>query len=135
MKRYFVIGLLVLFASFCLTSMGLGAFDVPTGVYRIDQMEQATKDAASHNKQIVFLYSDEKTTCPLCARASTAIMDKFKLNSVIVYFDKGGWQKVPQIVREAINSPASGKYIPKTIVVNASMTEVVSIIPYETVRK
>lgn len=127
--------MLVLFASFCLTSTCIGAFDIPPGVYRIDQLEQAAKDAASHNKQIVFLYSDEKTTCPLCARASTAIMDKFKLNSVIVYFDKGGWQKVPRVVKEAINSPASGKYIPKTIVVNTDMTEVVSIIPYVRVGK
>jgi len=131
MKTYCVIGLLLLFASFCLKVADVKAFDIPPGVYRIDQLEQAVKDATSHHKEIVFLYSDEKTTCPLCARASTAIMDKFKPNSVVVYFDKGGWQKAPAIVRDAANSPAAGKYIPITIIVNSGMTEVVSIIPYQ----
>lgn len=133
MKKDFAIVTLALLVSFCLTATGVGAFDIPPGVYRIDQMEQALKDAVSQHKQIVFLYSDEKTTCPLCARASTAIMDRFRLNSVLVYFDKGGWRKAPQLVREAIQSPASGRYIPKTIIVNAGMTEVISIIPYEKV--
>ena len=135
MKRHFPIGLVVLFASFCLTSMALGAFNIPNSVYRIDQLEQAKKEAMSYNKQIVFLYSDENTTCPLASRASTSIIERFKQSAVIVYFNKEDWPKVPRIVKEAIKSPASGKFIPKTIVVNAEMTGVVSIIPYESAGK
>jgi len=98
-------------------------------------LEQAKKEAMSYNKQVVFLYSNEITTCPLASRASTSIIEKFRQSAVIVYFCKEDWPKVPRIVKEAINSPASGKFIPKTIVVNAGITEVVSIIPYESAGK
>jgi hypothetical protein len=39
--------------------------------------------------------------------------------------------KGSRIVREAIKSPEAGKFIPKTVVVDSDIPEVVSIIPYE----
>jgi hypothetical protein len=58
-------------------------------------------------------------------------MQRFKNNSVIVYFGKEELAKAPQIVRHAINSPAAGRIIPITVVVDTSIKEVVSVIPYQ----
>jgi hypothetical protein len=93
--------------------------------------EEAQEEAQADDKQIVFLYSDEHTKCSLASGASIRIIQRFKRSAVIVYICKDGWAKVPRIVREAIKSPEAGKFIPKTIVVDSGITEVVSIIPYE----
>ena len=58
-------------------------------------------------------------------------MQRFGHSAVIVYASPEGWAKIPPIVREAINSPEAGKFIPKTVVVDFGITEVVSIIPYK----
>ena len=58
-------------------------------------------------------------------------MQRFKNNSVIVYFGKENWAKAPQIVREAINSPAAGIIIPIAVVVDSNIMKVVSVIPYQ----
>jgi hypothetical protein len=134
MKRYsiFLIALLVLEFS---ASMALAAFDVPDYVYQIDQLQQARQEAKADGKQIVFLYSNQNTDCPLASKASINIIQRFKDSAVIVYICREGWARVPRIVREAINSPEAGRFIPKTVVVDSSMKEVVSIIPYERPRK
>ena len=130
MKRYNIVlmTLLVLTFSVSLTS---AAFNIPSYVYRIDQLQQAKDKAKADKKQIVFLFSDEHTDCLLCSRASIGIMQRFKNNSVIVYFGKEELAKAPQIVRHAINSPAAGRIIPITVVVDTSIKEVVSVIPYQ----
>jgi hypothetical protein len=130
MKRYSIVSIIlsVLTSSASFTS---AAFDIPSYVYTIDQLQQAKEDAKAGDKQIVFLYSNKDTTCALASRASTNIIQRFKDSAVIVYFCKDGWAKVPRIVREAINSPEAGRFIPTTVVVDSGMTEVVSIIPYE----
>jgi hypothetical protein len=107
------------------------AFDIPKYVYRIDQLQAAKEKATADKKQIVFLFSDERTSCIPSSKASIGIMQKFKNNSVIVYFSKENWEKAPQIVREAINSPAAGVVIPITVVVDKSIKKVVSLIPYQ----
>lgn len=113
------------------SSFAFAAFDLPGYVLRIDQLEQAREQAKSDDKQIVFFYSNEHTDCPLAAKASIGIMEKFRHKAVIVYVGKGDWEKVPQIVRKAMSSPEAGKFIPKTVVVDSAITEVVSIIPYK----
>ncbi len=130
MKRYSII-LMVLLVLTLSASFASATFDIPSHVYRVDQLQQAKEEAQTDDKQIVFLYSDEHTKCSLASRASIRIMQRFKLSAVIVYICKDGWAKVPRIVREAIKSPEAGKFIPKTVVVDSSITEVVSIVPYE----
>jgi hypothetical protein len=130
MKKYNIVltTLLVLTFSISLSSV---AFDIPKYVYRIDQLQMAKDKAKADKKQVVFLFSDERTNCPPSSKASIGIMQRFKNNSVIVYFGKENWAKAPQIVREAINSPAAGIIIPIAVVVNTSIQKVVSIIPYQ----
>jgi hypothetical protein len=130
MKKYNIVlmTLLVLTFSGSLTS---AAFDTPKYVYRIDQLQLAKDKAQADKKQIVFLFSDDRTSCLPSSKASIGIIQKFKNNSVIVYFGKENWAKAPQIVREAINSPAAGVIIPITVVVDTSIKKVVSIIPYQ----
>jgi hypothetical protein len=112
-------------------SLPSAAFDIPKHVYRIDQLQQAKDKATADKKQIVFLFSDESTTCLASSKASIGIIQRFKNNSVIVYFGKENWAKAPQIVREAINSPEAGVIIPITVVVDTSIKKVVSVIPYQ----
>jgi hypothetical protein len=112
-------------------SLSSAAFDIPKYVYKIDQLQQAKDKAKAEKKQIVFLFSDERTNCLPSSKASIGIMQRFKNNSVIIYFGKESWAKAPQIVREAINSPAAGIIIPIAVVVDTSIKKVVSIIPYQ----
>ena len=130
MKRYSIVLIVLLVLTFS-ASLASAAFDIPSHVYRLDQLQQAKEEAKADDKQIVFLYSNEHTHCSLASRASISIMQRFKRSAVIVYIYKAEWAKVPRIVREAIKSPEAGKFIPKTIVVDSDITEVVSIIPYE----
>jgi hypothetical protein len=130
MKKYNIVLMILLVLTFCVT-LSSAAFDIPRYVYRIDQLQQAKDKAKADKKQIVFLFSDERTNCLPSSKASISIMQRFKNNSVIVYFGKENWAKAPQIVREAINSPAAGVIIPITVVVDTSITKAVSVIPYQ----
>jgi hypothetical protein len=130
MKRYNIVLMTLVVLTFSV-SLPSAAFVIPSYVYRIDQLQQAKDKAKADQKQIVFIFSDEHTNCPLSSRASIGIMQRFKNNSVIVYFAKEKWAKAPQIVRDAINSPAAGVIIPIIVVVDASIKKVVSVIPYQ----
>jgi hypothetical protein len=130
MKRYSIILKVLLVLTFS-ASLASAAFDIPGYVYGIDQLQQAKEEAKADDRQIVFLFSNKDTDCPLASRASISIIQRFKDSAVIVYICKEGWAKVPRIVREAIKSPEAGKFIPKTVVVNSGITDVVSIIPYQ----
>lgn len=130
MKKYSIFLMVLLILTFS-DSWALAAFDIPSHVYRIDQLPQAQEAAQANNKQIVFLYSNKHTDCPLASQASINIFKRFKHSAVIVYFCKKEWAKVPHIVRKAMNSPAAGKFIPTTVVVDARITKVISIIPYK----
>jgi hypothetical protein len=98
MKGYSIV-LMVLLVLTLSASLASAAFDVPSHVYRIDQLQQAKEEARADDKQIVFLYSNEHTTCSLASGASISIMQRFKRNAVIVYICKEVWSKVPRIVR------------------------------------
>jgi hypothetical protein len=134
MKRYSIVLMALLLLAFS-PSLALAAFDIPSYVYEIDQLQQARQEAKANDKEIVFLYSNKNTDCPLASKASINIIQRFKDSAVIVYICREGWARVPRIVREAINSPEAGRFIPKTVVVDSSMREVVSIIPYERPRE
>jgi hypothetical protein len=109
MKRYSII-LMVLLVLTLSASLASATIDIPSHIYRIDQLQQAKEEAQADDKQIVFLYSDEDTKCSLASGASIRIMQRFKRSAVIVYFCKDGWAKVPRIVREAIKSREAGKF-------------------------
>ena len=130
MKKYNFVLMTLLVLTFS-GSLSWAAFEIPKYVYRIDQLQQAKDKAKADKKQIVFIFSDERTNCLPSSKASIVIMQRFKNNSVIVYFGKENWAKAPQIVREAINSPAAGIIIPIAVVVDSNIMKVVSVIPYQ----
>ena len=114
-----------------IVSTALAGFPLKSGVYRINQLDTAKAEALSRNKAIAFIYSDENTTCPLCAGASIDAINYLSDVCEIVYVDKNtDWEKLPELVRQAINSPAAGRFIPKTIIVDAQIEKVIAIAPY-----
>lgn len=115
----------------CIASPGWASFDIPSHVYRIDDLAQAQEEAKADGKPIVFLYSNEDTDCPLAAGASINIMRRFEQSAVILYVCREDWTEIPLIVKHAINSPAAGEFIPKTVVVDSDIKRVVAIIPYQ----
>ena len=130
MKKHSILLMVLLILAFSASSAP-AAFSIPSDVYGIDQLQQATQIAIANNKQIVFLYSNKDSTCPLASKASINIMQRFKNSAIIVYICKQDKAKIPRIVRDALKSPEAGKYIPKTVVVDSGIKQVAGIIPYE----
>ena len=114
-----------------LASLVLVGFKIPKNVYRMDQLGAAKSEAQSKNKAITFIYTDEETTCPLCADASLGVMNGLASKTVVVYaYTKTDAGKLPDLVVEAFRRPEMGRYIPFTVVVDAAMTNVIAIVPY-----
>jgi len=134
MKRGFYIAFLFLLAYVCPVSSVFAAFNLPSDVFRIDQLGEAQNKATSNNAPIVLLYSNEHTDCGLATAASLDVIQEFKSSCVIVYVtsakDENAWAKFPKVVRSAINSPEAGRFIPICIIVNPEITRVISVIPY-----
>lgn len=61
MKRYNFVLMILLAVTFYASSTS-AAFDIPSHVYRIDQLQQVKEEAKTEEKQIVFLYSNEHST-------------------------------------------------------------------------
>ncbi len=132
MKELFYRSLIFL-GIFLIVSSTFAAFTVPCYVYRIDQLKEAQASAKNNGMVLTFLYSNENTSCSLATAASTDVIQELKQRSVIIYVNsKNGndWEKVPAIVRRALISSEAGRFIPKTVIVNAEMDKVIFIIPY-----
>ncbi len=134
MKKGINIALVLLWVYGCSVSIVVAAFKLPSSVFRIDQLGEAQDKAKSTNAPIVFLYTDEDTTCGLATAASLDALQEFKDDCVVVYAASGkgkeSWAKIPGIVRSAIKSSEAGRFIPKCIIVNPEVTRVISIVPY-----
>ena len=112
-------------------SLALVGFKIPKNVYRMDQLEAAKAEAELKDKAITFVYTDEETTCPLCEISSLGVMDGLGSKSIVIYAEaRTDWGKLPELVREAFSNPKAGKYIPMTVVVNTSITNVIAFVPY-----
>lgn len=107
-------------------------FNVPKSVHRMGDMATAQAEARAQCKPVTFLYSDEKSTCPLCCGVSTEVINDLKQKSVMIYVDaaKGDWKDLPRPVQQALNSPEAGKFIPKTVVMDAEAAHVIAVVPY-----
>lgn len=130
MKKIIRISFVFLLLAFSTSSFVQAAFNLPRYVYKVNQLNTAQKHAKSSNKPIAFIYSDKNTDCGLATSASKDLFQGLKNYCVVVYVEHKDWNKLPNIVRSGINSPESGKYIPKTIVVTSSLKGVICIIPY-----
>ena len=133
MKKIFCGTLIVLTGTLLIISSAFAAFIVPDYVYRIDQLKDAQASARDNGIAITFLYSNENTSCSLATAASLAVIRELKQRSVIIYVSSendSDRKKIPAIVRQALKSSEAGRFIPKTVIVNAEMDRVIFIVPY-----
>jgi len=127
MKRV-VMGILFLVVA---ASIAHAGFRVPPGVYRIGSLKDAKTRAKKTKRPITFVYTDVETTCPLCVDASLDAMKSLKLRTVVVYAHASNDRdSLPGIVQDALKSSESGRYIPKTVIVDADIKRVIAVIPY-----
>jgi hypothetical protein len=110
--------------------ISVAGFSLPPEVYRIGSLKEAEARATSTNVPIVFVYSDENTRCGLARTATLDVMGELKGSALVVYVSKNDSAGIPQNVIKAMNSPAAGKFIPKTVAVNPKTGKVEMIIPY-----
>ena len=104
-------------------------FEMPKHVYRMNELEKAKAEAAAKGEPLAIIYTTEKTTCGLNRSASLNAADRLKNKTVVVYAEWGD-KMLPDVVREALTSPEAGKFIPRTVLVDAKMEKVLALIPY-----
>ena len=114
-------------------SPSYAGFSLPSNVYTVDQLEEAKDIAQATTKALTFVYTNKDTKCGLATSASLDAFKELQKETIIIYACSGDdqtWSQIPSLVRRAINSSQSGKYIPKTIIVDSKITKVIAIIPY-----
>ena len=121
---------IVLFSILLAASTALAGFNLKSGVYHMDELDAAESAALSARKPIAFLYSDQKTFCPLCIGASRQVMETLAGSCVVVYVSRSDAANLPQQVQNALRSPAAGKYIPVVVVMSYDLKKVIAIVPY-----
>lgn len=124
------INLLLLLLILTTSSLSYASFSVPGFVYTVKQLSNAQNFAKNSNKPITFIYSDKNTDYGLATAASKDIFQNLKNISVIVYVERNDWNNLPDIVKNGMNSAESGGFIPKTVIVNSSLNQIICIIPY-----
>ena len=105
-------------------------FSIPGYVYSAGQLSSARSVAKSSNKPIAFVMSDRNTDCGLATAASKDLFQGLQNHSVVVYAEHKDWQSLPDVVKGGLSSAESGKFIPKTVVVDSRCKNIICIIPY-----
>ncbi len=109
-----------------------GETDFPRGSFEMADLEKAKALATAEKKDLAFIYTDKTTTCGLCQGAAAAYIDAVKSKTVIVYLDstatKTWWSNIPVSVREALTP---GKFIPKIVVTDSTVSKVTASLTYE----
>lgn len=115
-----------------LAALEATAFPLKKDVYRMDRLEAAVAEAKAEGKPLTFLYTDENTTCPKCEASSLALIDSLHKRTVMLFVatEAKDWSKVPKAVREGMRKPESGNFIPKAVVVDPGLTNLIAVIPY-----
>ncbi len=127
MKRGWAIIVLLAIA----VSPALGQFKMPDNVHRMNELETAKAEARKSGRPIAFIYTKESSTCGLCARASLLAADELRRKTVVVYADSEKESGLlPKIVNTALGSEKAGRYIPKTVIVDSALENVLAIVPY-----
>lgn len=129
MKRMVNDAFITLLLWMCLICPCHAGFTLPADVYRIGALKDVQAKARSMNVPIVFLYSDENSSCGLARKATLDVVEKLKGDALIVYVSRND-PGIPPNVIKAMNSPTAGKFIPKTVAVNPKTGNVEMVIPY-----
>lgn len=105
--------------------------EITKDMYRAPQMAEAQAEARAKGKAVCILYTDADSTCPLAAQAARDAIDALDSRVVVVYVNaRGEHEALPAAAKTSLNSPESGKFIPKTVVLDAELGEVIVLIPY-----
>jgi hypothetical protein len=106
-------------------------FKMPKSVYRMSQIEEAKAEATSKGKAVSFIYTHEKTTCGLCEASSLNAANELKRKTVVVYADSDTESdKLPDAVQTALRTPEAGRFVPKIVIVDSELTNVLAVVPY-----
>jgi len=109
----------------------LAGFEMPKSVYRMNEFEAAKAEAKAKNKPLTFIYTSESSSCGLLKAASLGAADRLRAKSILVYANSpADFGSLPPLVQTAIKSEAAGKFIPKTVIVDAEMNNTIAIVPY-----
>lgn len=109
----------------------LAEFTMPKSVNRMNELEKAQAEAQEKGRPITFILTQESTSCGLCINASLKAVNALNNKTVVVYVNADNEEKLlPEIVRTALNKPEAGRYIPKIVIVDSAMTNVLAIVPY-----
>lgn len=123
--------LVAVLLSFVWASGAWGELEITKDIFRAPQMADAQAEARAKGKAICILYTDAGSTCPLAAQAARDAIDALDSRAVVVYVNaRGEREALPAVAKTALNSPESGKFIPKTVVLDAELAEVIVLIPY-----
>ena len=125
------ISLLVIFCSFFLATIGNAGLSLPGHVYELEDIDEAVEEAKGWGQPIAFVYTDLDCGCSLAESASYDAFRELRSEMTIVYAcSKNEWSNLPGIVKKALKTSESGKYIPKTVIVDTKITRVLAIVPY-----
>lgn len=130
MAKYLQAIFIVILFIFSSSSFVFAKFSIPGYVYSVGQLASARSVAENSNKPIAFVMSDKNTDCGLATAASKDLFQGLKNHSVVVYAEHKDWQSLPDVVKGGLNSAESGKFIPKTVVVDSRCKNIICIIPY-----
>jgi hypothetical protein len=123
------------FAFFIIFAMALNVhagFRLPSGVYQIEELDQATEKSKSRGVPITFLISDTETKCGLCISASEEIIRELRARTVIVYTTNNS--HLPGAVQSLIKGVDLGKYVPYAMIVNNELDRLIGVVRYDDIR-
>lgn len=130
MKRALYLASMGICILMCWTAVSFAGFSLPPEVYRIGSLKEVQDRAKSANVPIVFVYSNENSTCGLAKTATLDVVQELKGAAFIIYVSKNDSAGIPRDVIKAMNSPAAGKFIPKSVVIDPRTNRIEMIIPY-----
>jgi hypothetical protein len=108
--------------------------EIPRGVYKSGQLEEARAEAVKKNKALAFVLSDPGTTCGLCVAATDKAFEKLKSHSVIVFInseDDYRWADVGPLVVTGLSEKKMGNIIPRAVITSPDMSEMWGQMKYE----
>lgn len=104
-----------------------------SGEYLVADIESAQSEARSGNKPLTFILTNPNTTCGAARSMFNEVHRGLRGRSILVFCNSSAGadrSMIPPMVTTAFSAPASGRFIPKTVVVDAEITRVLAHIPY-----
>jgi len=125
------LSLLLIACSLFSATVGNAALSLPGHVYQMEDIDEAIDEAKGWAQPIAFVYTDLDCGCSLAESATYDAFRVLRSDMTIVYAcSKNEWSTLPAVVKKALKTAESGRYIPKTVIVSTDMTRVLAIVPY-----